>query len=101
MKTISELSRIVTVTPEIALGSAECYLELLQEAKKEKLRDPSLFDAITLAVTKHLKAKVLTGDEHFKNLSETLWLNSGETKRGNKPGHDCPPSRDARMLDTV
>ena len=74
LKTISESSRIVTVTPEIALGSAECYMELLRKAKNEKLKDPSLFDAIVLAVTKHLKAKVLTGDEHFKNLSETLWL---------------------------
>jgi predicted nucleic acid-binding protein len=76
LKSISESSRIVTITPEIALGSAECYLELLRKAKNEKLKDPSLFDAVVLAVTKHLKAKVLTGDEHFKNLSETLWLKS-------------------------
>lgn len=76
LKTISELSRIVPITSEIALGTAECYMELLHKAKNEELKDPSLFDAIVLAVTKHLKAKVLTGDEHFKNLPETLWLKS-------------------------
>ncbi len=76
LKTISEASKIATITPEIALGSAECYMQLLRKAKNEKLRTPSLFDAIVLAITRHLKAKVLTGDEHFKNLPETLWLES-------------------------
>jgi predicted nucleic acid-binding protein len=76
LKIISELSKIIAVTPEISLGSAQCYLELLNKAKNEKLRDPSLFDAIVLAVTKNLKAKILSCDEHFKNLPETLWLKS-------------------------
>ncbi|MEM2146919.1 MAG: PIN domain-containing protein [Candidatus Jordarchaeaceae archaeon] len=76
LKTISESSRIAPINPEIALGSAECYVEFLNKAKNEKLKDPSLFDATVLAVTKHLKAKGLTGDEHFKNLPETLWLKS-------------------------
>ena len=38
------------------------------------LRKPSLFDGIVLASAKLNDAKVLTGDEHFKGLAETMWL---------------------------
>jgi len=37
-------------------------------AKKSGINAPSLFNAIILAITRVLKAKVLTGDEHFKSL---------------------------------
>jgi hypothetical protein len=43
-------------------------------AKKEMQKAPSLFDAIVLATGRVFEAKVLTGDEHFRNLPETLWL---------------------------
>jgi hypothetical protein len=41
-------------------------------AKKFKLNTPSLFDAIVLATGRLLKSKIVTGDEHFKNLSDRL-----------------------------
>lgn len=49
-------------------------MELIGKARKSKLSTPSLFDAIVLASGKLLKAKILTGGEHFKNLSETVWI---------------------------
>ncbi|MGC8998784.1 MAG: PIN domain-containing protein [Candidatus Bathyarchaeia archaeon] len=56
------------------MESAKCYMELSQKAKKEKLKIPSLFDAIILATAKTLNAKLIIGDEHFKGLSQTLWI---------------------------
>jgi predicted nucleic acid-binding protein len=35
---------------------------------------PSLFDAILLATARTLGAKLLTGDEHFKGIDETIWI---------------------------
>jgi predicted nucleic acid-binding protein len=51
-------------------------MELSQQARKAKLRTPSLFDALTLATARLLKAKVLTGDEHFRSQLETIWIGS-------------------------
>jgi len=38
------------------------------------LREPSLFDAIVLAVTKVLNANLITGDEHFREIPEVIWV---------------------------
>ena len=74
LKTIEETTAITPIDKETALESAKCYIELLEKAKKENLKTPSLFDAIILATAKTNNAKLLTGDEHFKNLNETLWI---------------------------
>jgi predicted nucleic acid-binding protein len=49
-------------------------LELVERAKERKLKAPSLFDAILLATARTLGAKLLTGDEHFKGIDETIWI---------------------------
>ena len=74
LETISAASSIISINDELALEAAKCYMKLLQETKRAKLSKPSLFDAITLATAKLLKAKVMTGDEHFKGLPETIWI---------------------------
>ena len=74
LKQIEEASSIVSLDTEIAVLTARSYLELEVNAKKLKLNLPSLFDAIILATGRYLEAKILTGDQHFKNLPETLWL---------------------------
>ena len=74
LETISAASSIISISNELALEAAKCYMELLRETKKKKLSKPSLFDAITLATAKLLKAKVMTGDEHFKGLPQTIWI---------------------------
>lgn len=74
LKTIEETSDIAPVDKNVAFESAKCYKELLEKAKTEGIKAPSLFDAIVLATARLLNAKVVTGDEHFKNLPETLWI---------------------------
>ncbi len=73
---IIETSSVITVGREVALGSASAFLELKEEAKKKGLREPSLFDAIILGATRFVQGNVLTGDPHFKDLKETVWLST-------------------------
>ncbi|MGB9854731.1 MAG: PIN domain-containing protein [Candidatus Bathyarchaeales archaeon] len=77
LKTIEETTEITQIDAEAALESAKWYIQLTEKAKKENLKTPSLFDAIMLATAKTLNAKLVTGDEHFKGLNQTLWI--GET----------------------
>jgi predicted nucleic acid-binding protein len=67
-------SNITHVDAKLALEAARCYLELVAKARKTKLNVPSLFDAIVLATGRSLDSKIVTGDEHFRNLSETIWI---------------------------
>jgi predicted nucleic acid-binding protein len=74
LETIIVASTIAHVDAKLALEAAKCYLELVAKARKTKLNLPSLFDAIVLATGRSLKSKIVTGDEHFRNLSETVWV---------------------------
>lgn len=67
-------SNITYLDAKLALESAKCYLELADNARKTRLNAPSLFDAIVLATGRSLRSKILTGDEHFRFLSETVWI---------------------------
>lgn len=71
---IAEVSRIIQIDRDVALECGSAFLDLRQEAKKKGPRDPSLFDAIILGSTRSIGAKVLTGDPHFKDCRETIWL---------------------------
>jgi len=79
--TINEWLEIITASSVItqidsttALNAAKCPQELTQKAKISKLNNPSLFDAIVYATAKINQCKIITGDEHFKNLTETYWI---------------------------
>jgi predicted nucleic acid-binding protein len=74
LTTIEETSEIIPIDKSIAIESAKCYMELMEKAKTEKLKEPSLFDAIVLATARTLGAKLVTGDEHFKEIKETIWI---------------------------
>jgi predicted nucleic acid-binding protein len=74
LKEMTEASNIICIDANIAQFAARSYMQLDDEAKKSNLNRPSLFDALVAAVGKSLDAKVLTGDKHFKNLPETIWL---------------------------
>ena len=74
LTTIEETSEIIPIDKNIAFESAKCYLELMEKAKTRKLEAPSLFDAIVLATARALAAKLVTGDEHFREINETLWI---------------------------
>jgi predicted nucleic acid-binding protein len=74
LEQIEDASNIVDLDVELALEAAKCYLAMEADSKKRKLTLPSLFDAVVLATGKSLDAKILTGDQHFRGLAETLWL---------------------------
>lgn len=74
LKTISESSEVSLIDEETAIESGKAYLHVEGKAKKSKIGKPSLFDAIVLATARLNEAKVLTGDIHFKDLEETVWL---------------------------
>lgn len=74
LKTISESSELSGIDENTALESGNAYLEIEKIAKKSRNNKPSLFDAIVLATARVNEARVLTGDPHFRNLPETIWL---------------------------
>ena len=78
LEVIASASNIIHIDVGIALEAARCYLELATYAKKSKLNSPSLFDAVVLATGRLLKSRIITGDAHFKNLPETLWVGRSE-----------------------
>ncbi|MFQ6094764.1 MAG: PIN domain-containing protein [Candidatus Bathyarchaeia archaeon] len=69
LKKITEASDVTSISVEVAVESAKCFVEL-----SERTETASLFDAMVLAVARVLEAKVVTGDKHFRNLPETLWI---------------------------
>ncbi|MEM2122153.1 MAG: PIN domain-containing protein [Candidatus Bathyarchaeia archaeon] len=73
---ISEASRIIPVDEEVAVRAAEIDHELRSKARMDKLGEPSLIDAIILAVAEVHEALLITGDEHFKDRPETIWIGS-------------------------
>ena len=74
LQQIGDNSQIIYLSSELAFESAKCYVELAQYARKNKHNTPSLSDAIILATARALNAKILTGDQHFQSLPETVWI---------------------------
>jgi len=72
LETITSASLVTPVGLEVAMKAGEAFLELAERAAKRRHRTPSLFDAIILATARVYDSKVLTGDEHFEGLSETV-----------------------------
>ena len=79
LEEITGISHITHIDPNLAVEGARCYLELADKARKAKQDVPSLFDAIVLATGRSLKSKIATGDEHFRNLPETVWIGRNKT----------------------
>jgi predicted nucleic acid-binding protein len=74
LEIITAASVITQVDSTTALEAAKCQVELAKKAKISKQNTPGLFDAIVHATARINQCKILTGDEHFKNLSETIWI---------------------------
>jgi predicted nucleic acid-binding protein len=74
LEIIISASVITQIDSQTAIEAAKCQLELTKKAKIAKLNTPSLFDAIVQATAKINQCKIVTGDEHFKNLPETIWV---------------------------
>ena len=77
LSTILEASEPACIDDGIAIEAAKAYFQLAKRAKDAGHEKPSLFDAMILAVARKNDGKVLTGDEHFEGLPETLWIAPG------------------------
>jgi predicted nucleic acid-binding protein len=56
------------------MESSKANLEIEKKAKNLKISKPSLFDAIVLTTARLNESRILTGDPHFRDLPETIWL---------------------------
>lgn len=72
LETISSSTLVTPINTEVALMAGRAYLELVDKAKREKRGSPSLFDAIILATAREYNSRVITGDQHFEGLPETI-----------------------------
>ena len=72
LETITSASLVTPVEIEVAMKAGEASIELAARAAEQKRRAPSLFDAIVLATARVHDSKVLTGDEHFEGLPDTI-----------------------------
>ena len=66
----------------MAVKAAETDYELREKARETGLREPGLFDAIVPAVEKALNANPITGDEHFKERPEVVWIGGDMAQAG-------------------
>lgn len=70
-----EVSSVIKeIDSELSIAVARAYLELSEKARAEGIKKPSLTDGIVLAAGRTLKAKIITGDEHFKGLDEVIYM---------------------------
>lgn len=76
LSTIMEASEPAYIDDDIAVEAAKAYMQLEKRAKDAGIAKPGLFDGIVLAIARKNEGKVLTGDEHFKGLPETIWIMS-------------------------
>ena len=67
-------SQVLKISSELAVLGSKAYLELLERAKKRRLQSPSLFDGLVLGAARLHDSKVVTGDPHFEDLPETIWI---------------------------
>ena len=82
LRSVAESSRIVAIDGRLAVVAASALTELRESARARGLRTPGLSDALVLATSRVLRAKLLTGDPHFRSFSETLWLETQGESRG-------------------
>ncbi len=62
-------SAAISLTEDLAVQAAMVDVEM-----KEMVNGWGLADSIVLATTRRRKAKVITGDEHFRGLPETEYI---------------------------
>ena len=74
LSAVQGASQVLPIGPELAMSASKAYLELVEEARKRRLRTPSISDGLVLGAARLHEAKVITGDPHFQSLPETIWL---------------------------
>ncbi len=71
---IRESSEIVPIDDFIAISGARSTEELREIARARKMSLPGLADGLVLATARTTRARLLTGDPHFRTCPETVWL---------------------------
>ncbi len=66
---IISLSKIYNINNELSKNAG-----LLHAETRKTIKDFGLVDAFILAISRELKAKILTGDKHFKNFKEAVLI---------------------------
>lgn len=74
LRAIVEASHTVPIDPELAVEGSRATSELRVRARELRLSLPGLADGLVLATARRQNAQLLTGDPHFRGLSETLWV---------------------------
>ncbi|MFQ5531994.1 MAG: PIN domain-containing protein [Candidatus Nanoarchaeia archaeon] len=62
-------SKIISIDEKISRDAGILHGEI-----KKKIKDFGLVDAYILLIARKLKAKIITGDKHFKNFKEAILL---------------------------
>ena len=68
-KAITSNSKILEITPEMAKNAGLFHAEI-----RQKIKNFGLVDSLLLIVARELKAKILTGDNHFKGFKEAVFI---------------------------
>jgi predicted nucleic acid-binding protein len=66
---INSISKVAEITPEIAKKAGEFHSEMRKTSK-----DFGLVDSLILILAREINAKVVTGDEHFREFKETIFI---------------------------
>jgi len=67
-------SEIYEIDVDLAVAASEAHVQLSRKAEKEGLESPSLADGIVLATARATRSKLITGDRHFKDLDEAIYI---------------------------
>ena len=78
LQAIREASSVIPIDSSIAVGAAHALAELRTYARTHKLGPPGLGDGLVLATARREATSILTGDPHFQDLSETIWIGKSD-----------------------
>lgn len=68
-KAIISNAKIINLSPEISKNAGLLHAEI-----RKTIKDFGLVDAILLSLARDMKAKIVTGDEHFKKFKEAIFI---------------------------
>ena len=74
LQAIHESSEVVPIDDGIAIAGARIARELRISSRVRKIPVPGLADGLVLATARMFRSRLLTGDPHFRECPETVWL---------------------------
>jgi predicted nucleic acid-binding protein len=74
LRGIVESSTLVPIDPDLVGFAASATRELREIARTRRLDPPGIGDGLVLATARRTGSHLLTGDAHFRELRETVWL---------------------------